>query len=30
LIVATPQIGPLLAMLGLMDNWLDFRGRPLR
>lgn len=30
LIVATPQIGSLLVMLGLMDNWLDFRGRPLR
>jgi hypothetical protein len=30
LIVATPQIGALLVMLGLMDNWLDFRSRPLR
>lgn len=30
LIVATPQVGALLVMLGLMDNWVDFRGRPLR
>lgn len=30
LVLATPQIGSLLVMLGLMDNWLDFRSRPLR
>jgi hypothetical protein len=30
LFVATPQVGSLLVMLGLMDNWIDFRGRPLR
>lgn len=30
LVLATPQIGSLLVMLGLVDNWLDFRNRPLR
>ncbi|ANX04055.1 hypothetical protein [Immundisolibacter cernigliae] len=30
LVLATPQIGSLLVLLGLMDNWLDFRNRPLR
>ena len=30
LVLATPQIGSLLVILGLVDNWLDFRSRPLR
>lgn len=30
LVVATPQIGALLLVLGLVDNWADFRSRPLR
>lgn len=30
LVVATPQAGSLLVLLGLVDNWVDFRGRPLR
>ena len=30
LVVATPQVGSALVLLGLVDNWVDFRGRPLR
>lgn len=30
LVLATPQLASLLALLGLVDNWLDFRNRPLR
>ncbi|MGE0810208.1 MAG: hypothetical protein AB7N69_06280 [Immundisolibacter sp.] len=30
LVVATPQLGSALVLLGLMDNWVDFRSRPLR
>ncbi len=30
LVLATVQVASVLALLGLMDNWLDFRNRPLR
>ena len=30
LVVATPQVGALLVLLGLVDNWADFRSRPRR
>ena len=30
LVLATPQLASLLVLLGLVDNWLDFRNRPLR
>jgi hypothetical protein len=30
LVVATPQLGSALVLLGLVDNWVDFRSRPLR
>ena len=30
LALATPQVAVLLGLMGLLDNWLDFRGRPLR
>lgn len=30
LVLATPQLVSLLVLLGLVDNWLDFRNRPLR
>jgi hypothetical protein len=30
LALATPQIGSLLVLLGLVDNWADFRNRPPR
>ncbi|MDD3650319.1 hypothetical protein [Immundisolibacter sp.] len=30
LALATPQVGSLLVLLGLVDNWADFRNRPLR
>lgn len=30
LVVATPQVGSALVLLGVVDNWVDFRSRPLR
>jgi hypothetical protein len=30
LVVATPQLGSALVLLGLVDNWVDFRSRPVR
>lgn len=30
LVLATPQLASLLVLLGLVDNWLDFRNRPQR
>lgn len=30
LVVATPQVGSALVLLGMVDNWVDFRSRPLR
>lgn len=30
LALATPQFGSLLVLVGLVDNWADFRNRPLR
>ncbi len=30
LVLATPQLASLLVLLGLVDNWFDFRNRPLR